>query len=300
MLSRFLGLLIVIAIVVAIIFNFKTILNIAQAQLVASAAQNAIEAHNWEKAITVYETGLREHPRNTEIALQLGNLYQQAAKLGHAEQLYRSISQVDPKNLDAQIGLAQVLQASPEHFNDAVLEYRKALKEHSDNAELLYRIGNLYKNAAENSAEKRKPVQKWLYDQARYYYQCSLRRDPKQFQTQFNLGVAYQQQENLQPAAKAYCQSIVLNPSSYEAHFNLGMILSELNYLDEAYRQLDQSVQLASTEAGKDTAMDVAQRVQHIKSSVYNDTKKHGLSGLGKPDFLNEKCLFAAQSTVTQ
>jgi tetratricopeptide (TPR) repeat protein len=296
MLRRLLVFLIICGLVVAAGLNFKPILRYGEAKLVEAAAQTAINAQNWTKAIEIYETGLREHPQNVEIAERLGWLYQQAGQMEKAGQLYRSMLQADPDNLPAQLGLGQIAAASPEHFNDAVLVYRKALKKHPDNAELLYQIGNLYKAAAENPKETRASMRKWLFDQARYYYQMSLRSNPRQFLAQFNLGIAYQQQENLQPAAKAYCQAITLNPASFEARYNLGLILSELNYLEEAYRQMGQAVQLASQQTGEEGAMQLARRVQNIKNSIYNNTSRQGLSAKGKPEFLDEKCLVTLQA----
>lgn len=299
MLRRLLVFLVFCALVVAAGLNFKPILSFGKARLVETAAQNAINAQNWPKAIEIYENGLREHPSNTQIAQRLGKLYQHGGQTEKASQLYRSLLKADPDNLAAQIGLGQVAAASPEHFNEAVLTYRKALKQHPNNPELLFEIGNLYKTAAENPQETRATMRKWLYDQARYYYQMSIKSDPRQFQAQFNLGIAYQQQENLQPAAKAYCQAIVLNPASFEARYNLGLVLSELNYLEEAYRQMGQAVQLASEQTGEAGAMQLARRVQNIKNSIYNNTSRQGLSAKSKPEFLDEKCLVTLQNVST-
>ena len=273
MLKSLLGFVIFGAFLALIAFNFKAILNFGQAQLIASAAQNSIQAHNWKKAIEVYENGLRESPKNQEIALELGWLYQQDNRMDQAVQIYRSILNVAPGNLNAQMGLAQVF-SNTSHFNEALIEYRKILRAHPDNPEILSQVGNVYKMAAENPQETREAMREWLYDFSRYYYQCSLKQDPKQFRAYFNVGVAYQQQKNLQPAAQAYCQALLLHPNSYEARFNLGLVLSDLNYLDEAYRQMGQAVQLASDQSGDQVAMQIAQRVQNIKNNIYYNSEK--------------------------
>jgi tetratricopeptide (TPR) repeat protein len=295
-LSRLLLFLILGGAIALAVLNGKAILNYGEGQLIAAAAKNAIESENWEKAIEIYENGLREHPNSSNVAVRLGELYLQANQPEKAKKIFQDLLQREPNLLAARMGLASVYAASPEHINDAIIELRKALKEHPESPQLLSQIGNIYKAAAENPQETRKEMRKWLYDQARYYYQHALRLNPGQFQTQFNLGVAYQKQENLQPAAKAYCQAILINPSSYEARYNLGLVLSELNYLDEAFRQMGQAVQLSSEQAGEEVAMQIAKRVQNVKNGIYYNTEKQGLSSNGIPEFLDAKCLVNPQA----
>lgn len=290
MLKNLLGLLLFGVILAIIALNFKVLLIFGQAQLAHNAAKPAVSVGNWEKAIQVYESALKEYPNNARIALELGRFYRKNNQQERAEGVYKSIIEAQPDNVEARVSLASLIKDDPNRINEAVDIYRAALKANPHDAHLLTQIGNLYKEAAENPKEGRESTKTWLYDQARYYYQLSLKLNPKQFNTHFNLGVAHQNMKNLQPAAKSYCQALLLKQDSPEAHFNLGLVLSELNYLDEAYRQMDTAVQLSSAK-NMETAMEIARRVQNVKNDIYNSTQHHGLNKRPDPEFLDPACL---------
>lgn len=290
MFKRALGFLFFLSIVAIIGLNFKQILSFGQAHEIRQSAQKAVDAQNWEKAIQLYESGLKRYPDNVNLKLRLAWLYQKNHQPKQAESAYRAVLQREPDNKEAMIGLAALLEATPARINEAIVELRKALKAHPNDPRLLNQVGNLYKSAAENPAETRSQTRKWLYEQACYYYKMSLKLNPRQFQTQFNLGVANQNLDSLQAAAQAYCQAIIVNPNSFEAHYNLGLVLSRLDYLDEAYRQMDRSIKILTEKDDIETAQKLALKVQTIKNRVYNSNKQ-GLSARQNPEFLDKGCL---------
>lgn len=163
------GLFLTIAVIV--VFNFKTILSFGRANEIEQSAKKAIAARNWEKGIQLYEEGAKQFPDNNNIANRLAWLYRQNGEPGKAESLYRAILKREPEYQDARLGLASLLKNDPKRINEAIIELRKALKEHPKDARLLAAIGNVYQAAAQNPDEKRESIQKWLYSEARYYYQ---------------------------------------------------------------------------------------------------------------------------------
>jgi len=293
MIKRAIGFLLLLAIVAVLGLNFKRILAFGQAHEIKQSAQKAVDAGNWEKAIQLYEAGRKQYPDNAAIAMRLAWLYRRNNQPKQSEATYRAILKREPENADARLGLAMLLEDSPGRINEAVIELRKALKTQPNSPRLLAQIGNLYKSAAENPAEKRDETKKWLYGQACYYYRAALKFNPRQFQTQFSLGVVEQNLKNLQPAAKAYCQSIILKPDSYEAHYNLGLVLSDLDYLEEAYRQMDRAIKILTEKGEIDTAQGLALRVQMVKNKVFNSGRQ-GLSSHQDPPFLEKACLTPA------
>jgi tetratricopeptide (TPR) repeat protein len=300
MLNRLIGLVLFGIIVGVIVLNYKQILAFAQARELQGAAQKAVQAENWEKAVQVYEDGWHRYPDNADIGNRLAWYYAQNHDAKDAESAYRLVLKREPGNVNAQIGLGNLLKSEPPRVNEAVDIFRAALKKHPDDSVLLSQIGNLYVTAAENSQETREPTRKWLYDQATYYYQQSLKREPDQFQTQFNLGVAYQNLENLEPSAKAYCAALRIQPDSFQARYNLGMVLTELNFLDEGYRQMNRAVSILSGQGDMKAAMQMAQRVQNVKNSVYNNPNRAGLGKPSTPDFLETACLYTAPPEGTE
>jgi tetratricopeptide (TPR) repeat protein len=298
MIKRTLGFLFVLMIVAVVAFNFKRILSLGQANEIRQKAGPAIEGKDWDKAISIYQAGTKQYPDNAFVSLRLAWLYQQVDKPDQAEHVYRAVLQREPDNEDASMMLARLLEATPKRINEAVVILRGALKAHPREPRLLSEIGNLYKTAAENPEEQREGTKKWLYEQARYYYQASLKENPRQFKTQFNLGVVYQDLDQLQPAADAYCQAIILVPDRYEPHYNLGVVLTGLDYFDEAYRQLDQSVRILLAKGQTGDAQSLALKVQIVKNGVFNSGKQ-GLGRQSIPPFLKDKaCLVKSVPTT--
>ncbi len=295
MIRKFFIFLFVLGVVAVVVLNFKTIKAIGQERIVSQQAAKALEAQNWERAITLYQQAHREHPGNAPIALRLAWLDLMAHQDQEAEALYRQVLKDDPDQLEAAMGLAAMLTQDPQRINQAVLLLRQALKTHPNDARLIAQIGTIYKTAAENPKETREENRKWLFDLATYYYRASLKLNGRQFQTQFNLGVTNQATSNLQPAAQAYCQAIILNPKSYESRYNLGLVLSDLNYLEEAYRQMDAAVDSLSERGDMESAQALAVRVQNVKNRVFNGSQQ-GLSSNVNPNFLDKNCLLQPAS----
>lgn len=290
MLQRVLTFGLFLTIAVIVVFNFKPILSFGRANQIEQSAKKAIEAHNWEKGIQLYEEGARQFPENNNIANRLAWLYRQNGQPQKAEAIYRAILKREPGHQDARLGLAGILKNDPKRINEAVTELRKALKEHPKDPRLLAAIGNVYQAAAENPAEKREDIQKWLYSQARYYYQQSLKLNAKQFQPLFNLGIGYQNTGDNTAAAKAYCQALGLHPDSYEARYNLGLVLSDLNFQDESYRQMERSIKILSDRNEMAMAQDLAMQVQNVKNRIFNSNRQT-LGGQAAPSFLDKACL---------
>lgn len=290
MLKRGLTLVLFLTIGAIVVFNFKAILSFGRANQIERSAKKAIEAQNWEKAIQLYEEGYQQFPDNDNIAIRLAWLYKQGRQPDKAEQTYRLALQRNPGNENAQIGLADLLKQDPKRINEGVTQLRKALKAHPNDERLLSAIGDLYKTAAENPAEQRESVKKWLYEQAQYYYQASLKLNPRQFQTRFNLGLSYHNINECEAAAKAYCQALLIRPESYQARYNMGLVLSDLNYQAEAYRQMDRAVKILGESNHTDLAQDLALKVQAIKNRIFNSNRQM-LGQKEVPQFLDSKCL---------
>jgi tetratricopeptide (TPR) repeat protein len=280
--------MLIIAVVVA--FNFNAILDFGRANQIEQSAKKAIDAHFWEKGIQLYEEGHQQFPDNTNISLRLAWLYRQNQQNRKAEDVYRTILKKNPGQLEARMALADLLKNDPKRINAAIIELRQALKEHPKNPQLLASIGNVYKTAAENPEEKRESIQKWLFGQARYYYQQSLKLESKQFFTQFNLGMVYQNMDDHAAAAQAYCQALLVNPNSYEARYNLGLVLSDLNFEQEAYRQMGRSIQILSDRNEMQMAQNLAVKVQNVKNKIFN-SHRPTMSAQEIPPFLDKGCL---------
>jgi len=272
-----------------LMLNLKSIMALGQEHIVSRQAAGAISMQNWEKAIDLYEHAHRQYPTNSPISLRLAWLKMRDQKPDEAEAIYRDILKNDPNQVEAAMGLAALLETDPKRINQAVLLLRQALRADPGNSQLITQIGDIYKTAAENPQETREEMRRWLYDLALYYYQASLKLNPKQFTTQFNVGVTNQAMAQPELAAQAYCKAIILNPKSYEVRYNLGLVLTDLNYQSEAYRQMDDAVSILGEE-DMANAQALALQVQNVKTRLFNSNRQ-GLSAKENPAFLDKRCL---------
>jgi tetratricopeptide (TPR) repeat protein len=297
MLRTILGLVLFGIILLVVALNYERLLLLSQTHELQSSARTAISGKRWEKVIGIYENGRRRYPRNPDIATRLAWAYRQAERPDKAEILYRQVLKRQPDHLNARLGLADLLRTDPGRINEAVDQLRLAVAKTPENPVLLTQIGDLYATAADNPKETRNSVQQWLYAQAAYYYEQSLKRNPKQFQASFRLGVAYQNLRRLQPSARAYCDALSLNPGSYQARYNLGMALTALRFREEGYRQMDRAVAELAEEGRMKTAMWLAQQVQNVKNTVYQNAEDaQPGQAEPKPTFLEPACLSPKKS----
>ncbi len=295
MFARLLSVALLIGVVtVAILYNAQ-IVEFSDAYLAQQEVRPYLRNQNYPRAIEIYENQVKAHPGNLRLAMNLASLYGQQAQIREAEALYQQILQQKPDHLRATLAYAKLLKSYPARVNEAIVQYRKALQYHGYNPVLLREMGHFYKQMAETLPDKKlkshKTVRPWLYEWAIYYYRHALQVDPNQFSAQFGLGVVYQASSQPEKSATQYCNALLISPNSYEARYNLGLVLVDLGYLDVGYRQLDGSVRTLTEQDQILKAQQLAEQVQKVKNSVFNDPEKSGLQQKPQPDFLNPDCL---------
>jgi tetratricopeptide (TPR) repeat protein len=187
-------------------------------------------------------------------ALALAVQHHQSGMLAEAENLYRRILQVEPRNPDAlhflgvlahQSGrsdlavdyIQQAIRLHPEfpapHNNlgialsklgkldEAIANYRQALHLKPDFAEAYNNLGNAL-------------LEKGKVEEAAANFQQALRLMPNYADAYNNLGNALREQGKVEEAAASYRQALRLKPNYPDAHVNLGIALTELGRMDEA------------------------------------------------------------------
>lgn len=295
----------VVTVVALIVIYNQQITDFSDSWQVSKEGEKAKSSQSWHHAIEIYEKGHKEHPDNTELSLALAKLYQYHGgeeAFPKAENLYRKLLELQPSNLEARLGLISLLMTRPDLVNQAVAQGRDALKLFQGDPKLLNMLGNIYKESAEAPCEKRPKVKQWLYEWAAYYYRWAIDKDPKMYESHFNLGVAHHQTQKLEKAAMSYCNALMLSPQRYEVHYNLGLVLVELNRVDEGYRHLAKSLHILREE-GKDVeAMQLAEQIQAFKNTVYQESKYSGLTPHPPhtKEFLNPECLTVEPDTETK
>lgn len=271
--KRVLGFIILVALIGmgGLVFLFHhEIMSFSDNVLTARQNQDAIDTGNWADAIASYGDKVKDHPQNLDLAYTLGNLYLQNNQPAEAAEVFKNILAKDPSHLKATLKYGAILSQNPQKLRKALNLYRYVLKTNSDSAELLNALGDVYRMSAENPAEKRQTLKTWLTEWAIYYYRLASRTEPTYYEPYFNLGIAYQELKRLEKSATNYCNALILDPDSYAARYNLGLVLIDLGDTEQAYRELSQGVHLLADQGSPDAAHALAEKVQTIKNTLYN------------------------------
>jgi tetratricopeptide (TPR) repeat protein len=187
-------------------------------------------------------------------ALALAVRHHQAGRLQAAEEIYRQILRVEPKEAHAwhflgaiahqmgneaaaleyiaraialkgnvaafHVNLGEVHRAGG-RISKALACYRRAMQLDPRYAEAHYNLGNLFK-------EQGKP------DKALACYRRAIELKPDFTEAHNNLGVTLKDLGRLDEAVCCYRRALELNPDYVQAHYNLGNLLSLQGKLDEA------------------------------------------------------------------
>lgn len=144
---------------------------------------------DWRDKIEFYEDMASKSPRKPSVHYDLGKLYKDVGRL-----------------------------------DDAVREYKIAIRLKPDYAEAHTNLGNVY-------------LEKGYFDQAIEEYVVALRIDPSDPETYYNIGTAYYNQMSPQKAASAFMEAIRLMPTHIEAHNSLGNVYFRTGQFDKAQEE---------------------------------------------------------------
>lgn len=201
--------------------------------------------------------------------LQTAVRHHQAGQHAQAEQLYRQVLAVDPRQYDAWhlLGLAEHQQGASE---PAIQHIREALRLKPDFPEAHYNLGNVLrdlKRPAEaaacyqqalrwrpESAETHYNLANALHDLHQYAlaaesYERAVQLRPNYQKAINNLGNCYMDLDRHAEAVECYARLIEMNPGYAKAHTNLGNALRHVGRLDEAVAACRRALQLEAENA---------------------------------------------------
>ncbi|MGD0088403.1 MAG: tetratricopeptide repeat protein [Planctomycetota bacterium] len=148
-----------------------------------------------------------------------------------ASQLWDRVVAQRPDNPRARCGLGLALADEPGRLDDAIEQYREALKLTPKYAEAHNNLGIAL-------------LEQGRLEEAREHFQEALRIRPNFAKAHSNFGEALLRQGRLDEAI-AHCQeALQLNPKQAEAHNNLGNALFQQGRLDEGLAHLQEALRL--------------------------------------------------------
>ena len=164
------------------------------------------------------------------ITIQQAVKAHQEGRLEEAEQLYRSILENQPTNLDANNNLGVALQGLG-RLNEAEVSFRKAIELKPDYLNAHYNLSNTL-------------FQLNRFDEAEASYKKVIELKPDYTVAYNNLGATLLKLKRFDEAETSYRKVIELKPDYAEAHFNLGNTLKTLSRLDEAETSFKKAIEI--------------------------------------------------------
>ena len=237
-----------------------------------------------QKAIGFYNKGLKLYPQHYGAWYNLGNIYVAYEDYYSALYAYSQAFKHNPRMMIARMNYGIIASEKLGDFDAALQQYNEIIKtkrkllsipyiynnrvsyKHNKaiayyNIGVAYRLKSLYSN--DNWESQRKYLAKAIKA-----YQKSITINPKSYDTQYNLGLAYHLSGNYVDAGKCYCRAINIAPMNYEAHYNLAVLLRKLGHYQEAYDEIDKASTLIS-------ALDENSATQQYVAIVMNDISRN-------------------------
>lgn len=171
-----------------------------QADTITPVLQNAWQAYqrgNYAAASEGYRNVLAQDMRNHDALLGLGAIAQQTGKDQEAQQYYRQVLLLDPRD---PVALAAMTFYTTPNAEDAEIRLRQMLANQPRSAALHYALGNVYMDQS-----------RWAEAQQAYFTALAL--EPGSSQFSYNLAVSLDHLGQSKLAANYYRQTLQIDPS---------------------------------------------------------------------------------------
>jgi len=223
----------------------------------------AYQKADLQQAIDNYNKGLELYPEHYSASYNLGNIYVVYEDYYSAAQSYEKAIEYNPNFTMARMNLGIVSTEELGDFDGAIRQYQaiidkknhlwfipfvfnntKSEKENRGlayyNMGVAYREKSLYNEGQDDSPRN--------LTKAVHAYKNAARILKKDYDTRYNLAIAYHLLGDYQNAGLNYCKAIEIKPMDYEAHYNLAILLKHLRMYRESYDELEKATILVSND----------------------------------------------------
>ncbi len=184
---------------------------------------------NYARALEALKPLAQKYPQDVDMLYSLRQTY-----LLLAEQTFQQIASMDSHSYRIHQILAESL-AKQGHYQDAIGEYRQALKLKPDLPGIHYQIGLLYRSYETGPAADRAALQE---------FEAELKINPYDAPSQYRLGKIYWKWHDLEKALANFRRALDLDESYVSPRLALGRTLEAQGKLEEAQQQLEVAARL--------------------------------------------------------
>ena len=154
---------------------------------------------NFERAVSSYETAVQQDPKFTVGYLWLGSLYEMKENPICIE-YYTTAYRIEPKNPDVIYSLAYAKQKFGKE-KAATSLYRKMIRLDKTYYDAYFQIGYMKQFSEED------------LDSAMFYYEKVLEIEPRHVETYHNVGLIYEERNDISNALLTYAKALKNNPN---------------------------------------------------------------------------------------
>jgi protein O-mannosyl-transferase len=183
----------------------------------ALGALTALRNEDYRSELGIWSDTVARRPQNERAHANLGAvLAQMPGRLDDAIAEFREALRLNPGFSKAHYNLGNAWSQMPGRLNDAAAEYQAALRASPNFAEAHNNLGNVFSQEPGRSKD------------AAAEYEAALRLKPDYAEAHNNLGLAWSRMPGrLDDVIAQYEEALRLKPDYAEAHYNLGNALSE-------------------------------------------------------------------------
>jgi tetratricopeptide (TPR) repeat protein len=201
-----------------------------------------IRQHEYRKAVSVLEKGLKADPKMSSASALLGIALYELGDYAGAGRSLESALRANPRDNNAELFLANDLMKLGE-FERAADHLRQLSKRQPDNLEVLYLLGKVHMKLSEEALSKLNalnPDSVWAheisgevmesmknYDGALLEYKKGVEVAPQQAGTHYHLGDAYWSLNMWDSATEQFRAELANDPSNCMAQWKIGNIILE-------------------------------------------------------------------------
>lgn len=224
----------------------------------------AYQKADMQKAIDYYNQGLALYPEHYGAQFNLGNIYVVYEDYYAAADAYEKAIEYNNNFTLARMNLGIISAEKLGDFDGAINQYQAIIdsrrhllsipfifsnkkSEKNNRGIAYYNMGLAYREKSMYLNDKNESQAPYLMKSIQAYKNATkiLKQD---YDTRYNLALAYHLMGDYQNAGLNYCKAIEIEPMDYEAHYNLAILLRHLKMYKEALNELEKATVLVSND----------------------------------------------------
>ena len=257
---RLFNILLVLALVASVFLYpqwYKKQIHKIQGMYYVAQGDKYLRKTKFNKAINNYKHGLELYPEHYGAWFNLGNIYVVYEDYYSSIDAYAQAIKYNPNYVLARMNYGIICAEKLGDFDSAIEQYNKIIDIQKKFVYIPFVFNNLrsYKTNIglayynKGVAYRQKSIYQDEVSEDREYnlmkaidsFKAATKILKKDYDSHYNLALAYHLNGDYNLAGLSYCKAIELSPMNYEAHYNLAILLSHLKYYKEALKEMQKA-----------------------------------------------------------